>query len=1142
MISNCIRAALAAVAISACVLFASTVHGAGDAPSNLSPEHAAAVATARGHIDGRLESMGLEAADVQELVVSDVYTSRHNSVTHVYFQQRRGGIDVYGALINVNVLADGEILNSGNRAYGQLGQRDLAAEPVLSARQALDTALAATDLVAREPIVVLAAPAGAARETIFSNGGVAIEPIPARLVYAADENRRLHLAWQVEIYERGAEHYWVVFVEAQSGRVIGREDRVVHDDWSPAGEGGPSAPLQRAPAAPQAAPASPRSVADGSSYRVFALPIGNPDEGARSLVHEPAHQPASPFGWHDTNGADGAEFTITRGNNVHAYQDRNDSDSSSGDEPDGGSGLSFDFALNLGQAPDAYIDAAVTNLFYWNNIHHDLSYVRGFDEAAGNFQVNNYGKGGAGGDAVRAEAQDGADVGKRNNANFMTPSDGSAPRMQMYLWDQTSPWRDGDLDAGIVLHEYGHGISLRLTGGPSTTWCLSGNERAGEGWSDWQTLVYTAKAGHSRTTNRGVGTYVFGQPLDGTGIRTHPYNTDMNVDPRTYGDTGSAAVPHGVGSIWAAILWEVYWNLVDEYGFNPDFYADWDQGGNLLAMQLVMDGLKLQPCDPGFVDARDAILAADAALTGGANQCRLWEAFAKRGLGESADQGSSSYNGDNIEAFDTPLACDAFAVDAAAERVCIGDSADFDLDLGQAWSDPVNLSASGQPGTATFSPNPASAPGSSLLTISDTAGQAPGVYPITVSGDDGSFDTSIELELTLDEQAPGTPALIQPLDDATQVSFRPELSWSAVPGAAGYRVEVATDPGFADIVVSGEPASTSWRLSSPLAPNARYYWRVTALNGCGAGIESISRKFTVRATSLACGTTIDFEEGIPGDWTISDDSSGGNGTIWQTTADAGCSVDNRTNGTGIAACADSTPPGGSTPAYDTSLVTPAIDFSHVQSASLDVGAYFKFRNYSELAIDINGGSGWEPLWSTLNTGAHDVALDLDDWAGAGAVQIRFRYAGDGGGYHAQVDDLALNCMVELPPSIAADRYRIDAAVVVDGQASQTLELRNTGDLPLNWSATEGQSCQTPGDLAWLTVTPQSGAVSGSHMQRIELDFDAGAMSPGSVSGALCLQSNDPAEPALNLPVNLRVIEDAIFGDCFTTGGAPCRAP
>ena len=144
--------------------------------------------------------------------------------------------------------------------------------------------------------------------------------------------------------------------------------------------------------------------------------------------------------------------------------------------------LNFDFPVNLNSAPDSYKNAAVANLFYWNNIIHDVQYQYGFDEAAGNFQTNNYGKGGLGGDAVLAEAQDGSGT---NNANFMTPEDGTAPRMQMYLWDRSNPERDGDLDNGIIIHEYGHGISTRLVGGPSNVNCLTNNQQPGEGLSDW---------------------------------------------------------------------------------------------------------------------------------------------------------------------------------------------------------------------------------------------------------------------------------------------------------------------------------------------------------------------------------------------------------------------------------------------------------------------------------------------------------------------------------------------------------------------------------------------------------------------------------------------------------------------------------
>ena len=112
--------------------------------------------------------------------------------------------------------------------------------------------------------------------------------------------------------------------------------------------------------------------------------------------------------------------------------------------------------------------------------------------------------------------------------------------------------------------------------------------------------------------------------------------------------------PHGIGYVWATMLWDVYWNLVDKHGFNPNVYESWSTGGNNLAIQLVMDGMKFQPCRPGFVDGRNAILAADVALTGGANQCSIWRAFARRGLGFSASQGLNTSRTDGVEAFDMP--------------------------------------------------------------------------------------------------------------------------------------------------------------------------------------------------------------------------------------------------------------------------------------------------------------------------------------------------------------------------------------------------------------------------------------------------------------------------------------------------------
>ena len=231
---------------------------------------------------------------------------------------------------------------------------------------------------------------------------------------------------------------------------------------------------------------------------------------------------------------------------------------------------------------------------------------------------------------------------------------------------------------GVIAHEYGHGISNRLTGGRTNVSCLNNAEQMGEGWSDWFGIVLTATPGDTRDTVRGVGTYVTFQPADGRGIRPTPYSTDMSVNPSTYASLLDAAItqPHGIGYVWNTMLWEMYWNLVDKHGFNPDIYGDWDSGGNNLAMQLVMDGMKFQTCNPGFVDGRDAILAADVAL-GGNNQCEIWGAFAKRGLGVSASQGSSNNRSDGVEAFVVDMK--AVRVEYAFRYMCAHDAAEDDV-------------------------------------------------------------------------------------------------------------------------------------------------------------------------------------------------------------------------------------------------------------------------------------------------------------------------------------------------------------------------------------------------------------------------------------------------------------------------------
>lgn len=606
-------------------------------------------------------------------VITDQHTSSASGVEHIYYRQTLNGIEIYGSESSVHLMPNGEVLSASNKFISNIGSRATGgASPSMTAAQAVQSAASYFNYNISSDITVINS-RNASRELVLSDGGISLSPIPAQLVYQMNQDDELVLAWDISIQEIAQENWWSVRVDASTGAIVDQNnfmsscnfehDHSVHEeeilDYN--------RNLYDIPNYAEAMAEKARLEAEGmmvDSYEVFAMPIESPYYGTRTIEVTPANS-SSPFGWHDTDGASGAEFTVTRGNNTNSYEDGDNP----GFQPDGGSGLEFTgypFDQNY-TSGNQYESAAITNLFYWNNIIHDVLHVYGFDEASGNFQENNYGNGGAGSDSVDSEAQDGSGT---CNANFGTPADGSNPRMQMYICGN----KDGDFDNLVIVHEYGHGISNRLTGGGNNTGCLGNQEQMGEGWSDWYGVVMTIEPGDTGTDSRGVGTYLFNQGAGGAGIRPFPYNTDIAANPQTYDDIKTAAVPHGVGSVWCTTLWEVTWALIDEHGWDADIYnftGDVSQdAGNIQAMALVTEAMKIQPCSPGFVDGRDAIFAADVALYGGANECLLWDAFAKRGLGVSADQGSSGSRSDGTEAFDTPSGLAEFT---APGDVCAND-------------------------------------------------------------------------------------------------------------------------------------------------------------------------------------------------------------------------------------------------------------------------------------------------------------------------------------------------------------------------------------------------------------------------------------------------------------------------------------
>jgi uncharacterized repeat protein (TIGR01451 family) len=235
---------------------------------------------------------------------------------------------------------------------------------------------------------------------------------------------------------------------------------------------------------------------------------------------------------------------------------------------------------------------------------------------------------------------------------------------------------------------YALGIADRLTGGAEDVACLDNAEAMGVGWGDFFALATTAKATDDGALPRGIAAYVNGQDVDGRGIRTFPYSTDMEVSPRTHADVNNGST-FDIGEVWASTLWDMYWAMVDEYGFDADFTNM--ASGNALAMRLVIEGMKEQPCSPGLIDGRDAILAADQAITGGANFCIIYGAFARRGFGFNADSGDSDSTTDNIEDFlNHPDCLDELLITKTSTPIISGgDEIQIDIEVTNYKKDPV---------------------------------------------------------------------------------------------------------------------------------------------------------------------------------------------------------------------------------------------------------------------------------------------------------------------------------------------------------------------------------------------------------------------------------------------------------------------
>lgn len=623
---------------------------------------------AKFHLQNNLTKNNLSQEDLKEMSVSSAYLSPTTGWYHVYFNQNYQSIEVYNGILNVT-LKDGHLIHVGNNFVpyisSQINMTQISSASSLSPQDALvkasESVGKSVKLNAIQQINTTANSKGDIVKYKFTESSLSDEPIDIKLYWYpynalkdGKSNPTIALVWNVCFQTKDKQNSWSVQVNANSGEVLKITDDVIKCNFGHRHEGASSVQQCEKQLSDEISKNRP-TVAGPNSYNVFNYPLESPSFGSRSIVTSPYTNfvpagtgPGNTNGWHE----DGTNtFTDTRGNNVYAQEDT-DNNNTGGVRPNP-TNYDFDYPYTLGLGTStSNQNAAITNLFFWNNLVHDVLWKIGFDEPSGNFQMNNMGRGGSGNDFVYADAQDGSGT---NNANFQTPVDGNTPRMQMYLWNYSSTYlADSDFDNAVIAHEYGHGWSIRLTGGPNNSSCLNNAEQGGEGWSDYLGLMLTTNWGAltpsvtSANIPRGIGTYVLGQTTSGGGIRPYLYSYNMaGVNSAvTYAGVGNSTTfsqPHGIGSIWCTMLWDMTWEIIlQDNAIVSNIFNTSNMVGNVAALKLVNEGLRLQPCSPSFVQARDAILAADQALFGGRYRCAIGRAFARRGLGKYATTGVSS--------------------------------------------------------------------------------------------------------------------------------------------------------------------------------------------------------------------------------------------------------------------------------------------------------------------------------------------------------------------------------------------------------------------------------------------------------------------------------------------------------------------
>jgi extracellular elastinolytic metalloproteinase len=348
------------------------------------------------------------------------------------------------------------------------------------------------------------------------------------------------------------------------------------------------------------------------------------------------------------------------------------------------------------------IEASTASMFVGHNRMHDFSYYLGFDEGHWNAQQFNNGvavndpsppPGGPtiaaplGNDGLLGNAQSGAATGSRDNANMNTGADGVHPTTNQFVWQPLAgsfyaPCVDGAYDFSVYGHEFGHLIENRMIGKGVGARQGTHAGSMGEAFGDFDALEatnalhlpippgtdrYTEGAYATGNGYNGIRDFLAGRPMGGE-WPTPGRNPD--TDPLNYGNFGFDIVGtevHADGEIWVAVeidLRDLFLQRYPSSGAAEDIACAHGQQdtntcpGNRRWIQLYYDSMVMMPRGPTMTQARDAMLAADVARFGGANQDLIWQGFAMRGFGSHSFTVSNA-DANPVPDFSSPTATNA---------------------------------------------------------------------------------------------------------------------------------------------------------------------------------------------------------------------------------------------------------------------------------------------------------------------------------------------------------------------------------------------------------------------------------------------------------------------------------------------------